>query len=172
MLNRAMGDAILGHDDPPPPSADTKSQVASRLTRWLTAVLIGLVLAPGSALFGTILLLLIAPIVRPGSLPQQWSLILLLGVAGGSLYAAPTTLIGLPLVCAAANPRKTLRRRRLIAWGFALGALSMAAIVAATREVSEAMGAPAIMIILIGGTSGAFAGFALGSFLKDRIHLP
>ena len=168
-----MGDAIQGTGDPPTESsAERRSPITSRFTRWMTAVLIGFPLAPASALFGTILLLLIAPIVRPASLPQQWGLILLLGVAGGSLYAAPTTLVGLPIVCAAADTRKTLRRRLLIVWGFAFGVLSMIGVIAATREASEALGAPALMIILIGGTSGAFAGFALGSFLKDRIHLP
>ena len=145
---------------------------SARITRWLTALVIGILLTPGAALFGTLLLLLIAPLVRPDSLPGQWSLILLFGVAGGSLYAAPTTILGLPLVVAAADPRKTLRRRKLIAAGFAFGVATMVAIVAGTRDTNEALGVTALGIVLVGGASGGFAGLALGQLLKNRFRLP
>ena len=132
------------------------------------AFAIGLLLAPLGGLLGALMIAALVAIVDAGAFPRDFLLMLpWFGATLGALFAAPTTLVTLPLAHHCLRRKPGGHTVALAAAGAASGALTMCLFAVAVRDAHEpVLQARAIVIALVGGFAGGACGLMLGAALR------
>lgn len=139
---------------------------ADRTKCWTVALIIGLLLTPVAAFLGTVQIIVLTPLVFGGQFPDPVEL-LRIGTVAGSLYAAPTTIVVLPLADHLLARGNHPAAGRLSAIGFLAGAATMMIVVWLTRKPEEAILALApIAITFVGAVSGGLSGLLFGLIMS------
>ena len=137
------------------------------------ALLLGLPLALLGGMAGTLILLAVMYFAGE-SPPESYLLFFILsGFSVGALFAAPTTLIALPLAHFILVQRGRKHVAALPLTGLLSGALTMLVVALSTRRAHEVLALTRVFgIMCAGGIAGALCGFAFGRVLSGRRPSP